>query len=171
MCHASSNYGQVFGLLTKRSIEDLKPLNDQRKILLPDNIPPSPPEDGSEAGKAKSNGDVKMADVEDTPDEPEEEIADTDEDAHGRRNLRRGGDRAAERQRKREEQETRSLFNLADARLQSNSCTPRGSNTVMCSPRHSTRPLAPRPFRSISSPAATPFPSRHARRQALTEEA
>ena len=96
---------KLFGLLTNRSIEDLKPLNDQRKILLPDNIPPSPPEDGSEAGKAKSNGDVKMTDVEDTPDEPEEEIADTDEDAHGRRSLRRGGDRAAERQRKREEQE------------------------------------------------------------------
>ena len=102
--------------LTRYSIEDLKPLNDQRKILLPENMPPSPPEDGSEAGKAKSNGDVKMTDVEGTPDEPDEEVADTDEETHGRRSLRRGGDRAAERQRKREEQERKKEAELAAAK-------------------------------------------------------
>ncbi|RYP61033.1 hypothetical protein DL769_007896 [Monosporascus sp. CRB-8-3] len=97
----------------KQAIEDLKVLNDQRKILLPDNMPLSPPEDGTEAAKGKTNGNVKMTDAEDTPDEPEDEVADSDEETHGRRSLRRGGDRAAERQRKREEQERKREAELA----------------------------------------------------------
>ncbi|KAI8628577.1 ATP-utilizing chromatin assembly and remodelling N-terminal-domain-containing protein [Xylariaceae sp. FL1651] len=87
----------------KQAIEDLKVLNDQRKILLPENMPPSPPVDGVEG--AKTNGDVKMAGTDDSPEEPSEDANETDDDGHARRSLRRGGDRAAERQRKREEQE------------------------------------------------------------------
>ncbi|KAK8034749.1 hypothetical protein PG993_009744 [Apiospora rasikravindrae] len=84
----------------KQAIEDLKPLNDQRKILLPDNMPK--PEE-----EVKTNGDVKMVDVEESAAEPSEEAVDSDDDAHGRRSLRRGGDRAAERQRKREAEEAK----------------------------------------------------------------
>lgn len=76
-------------------------------------MPPSPPEDGTETVKGKTNGDVKMADAEDTPDEPDEEVPDSDEETHGRRSRRRGGDRAAERQRKREEQERKREAELA----------------------------------------------------------
>jgi hypothetical protein len=85
-------------------MEDLKALNDQRKILLPDNTPPSPKSEDA----SKTNGDVKMPDADESPtEEPSEDAADSDEDPHVRRNLRRGGDRAAERQRKREEEEQR----------------------------------------------------------------
>ncbi|KAK6834302.1 hypothetical protein PG987_008996 [Apiospora arundinis] len=84
----------------KQAIEDLKPLNDQRKLLLPDNTPKVEEE-------TKTNGDVKMVDVEESAAEPSEEAADSDEEAHARRSLRRGGDRAAERQRKREAEEAK----------------------------------------------------------------
>ncbi|KAI1504274.1 ATP-utilizing chromatin assembly and remodelling N-terminal-domain-containing protein [Biscogniauxia marginata] len=90
----------------KQAIEDLKILNDQRKILLPENMPPSPPAE-------LTNGDVKMADAEDSAEEPSEEAADSEDGAHVRRKLRRGGDRAAERQRKREEQERKKEAELA----------------------------------------------------------
>ncbi|KAI0023145.1 ATP-utilizing chromatin assembly and remodelling N-terminal-domain-containing protein [Xylariomycetidae sp. FL0641] len=95
----------------KQAIEDLKMLNDQRKILLPENMPPSPPADAPEAGK--TNGDVKMTDADDSPAEASEEGGDSDEDEPKRRKLRRGGDRAAERQRKREEQERKKEADLA----------------------------------------------------------
>jgi hypothetical protein len=73
-------------------------LNEQRKLLLPDNLPPSPPHEAVHV-----NGDVKMSDVEDlTP--ADEEIADTEDDAP-RKSLRRGNDRAAERKRKREREQ------------------------------------------------------------------
>lgn len=87
------------------SIEELKALNDQRKILLPENMPQSPKSEEA----PKTNGDVKMTDVaeESQAEEPSEEIADSDDDSNVRRNLRRGGDRAAERQRKREKEEQR----------------------------------------------------------------
>jgi hypothetical protein len=98
--HAGSH-----GLTCVYSLEELKALNEQRKILLPENMPQSPKSEEA----PKTNGDVKMTDAgeESQPEEPSEEIADSDEDAHVRRNLRRGGDRAAERQRKREEEEQR----------------------------------------------------------------
>lgn len=60
-------------------------------------MPPSPPPQD----EAEANGSVTGAD--DVPSQHDSETIDTDEDAHLGRHLRRGGDRAAERQRKREE--------------------------------------------------------------------
>lgn len=71
-------------------------------MLLPANSPPEPEPSQKVTGDAKSNG-VEPAVAEDA----EEEIVDTDEDAHQGRSLRRGNDRAAERQRKREEEQER----------------------------------------------------------------
>ncbi|KAK3938342.1 ALG6, ALG8 glycosyltransferase family-domain-containing protein [Diplogelasinospora grovesii] len=86
----------------KQAIEELKGLNDQRKILLPDNMPPSPPLEAT-----KTNGDVKMSDVEDaTPIDASDEVADSDDEPVGRK-LRRGHDRAAERKRKAEKEQER----------------------------------------------------------------
>ncbi|KAI1106906.1 ATP-utilizing chromatin assembly and remodelling N-terminal-domain-containing protein [Jackrogersella minutella] len=95
----------------KQAIEDLKGLNDQRKILLPENMPPSPPAEDNEV--AKTNGDVKMTNADESPEEPSEEAGDSDVDVNARRNTRRGGNRAAERQRKREEQERKKEAELA----------------------------------------------------------
>lgn len=85
----------------KQTIEELKGLNEERKILLPDNLPPSPPQEPVDA-----NGDVKMDDADDmTP--ANDEVADG-EDVLPRtatRGLRRGNDRAAERQRQKEREE------------------------------------------------------------------
>ncbi|KAI2626708.1 ATP-utilizing chromatin assembly and remodelling N-terminal-domain-containing protein [Hypoxylon sp. NC1633] len=97
----------------KQTIEDLKTLNEQRKILLPENMPPSPPADEVEV--VKVNGDVKMTDADETPEEPSEEADDSDIDVNARRNTRRGGNRAAERKRKREEQERKKEAELAAA--------------------------------------------------------
>ncbi|GAW23934.1 hypothetical protein ANO14919_135110 [Xylariales sp. No.14919] len=95
----------------KQAIEDLRALNEQRKLLLPDNMPPSPPVDLAEA--AKTNGDAKASGSYDSPEEPSEDGNDSDDDGRARRSLRRGGDRAAERQRKREEQERKREAELA----------------------------------------------------------
>jgi Williams-Beuren syndrome DDT (WSD), D-TOX E motif len=80
-------------------LEELRHLNDQRKILLPDNMPPSPPQE-----PAKPADDAKTLDVDESPADSSDS---TDEDAHSRRNLRRGNDRAAERLKKREEEQKR----------------------------------------------------------------
>ncbi|KAK4106490.1 glycosyltransferase family 57 protein [Parathielavia hyrcaniae] len=85
----------------KQLIEELKSLNDQRKILLPDNLPPSPPLE-----PVKTNGDVKMSDVEDLPANTSDEVQESDEDEPPRK-LRRAGDRAAERKRKAEKEQER----------------------------------------------------------------
>ncbi|KAK5664274.1 hypothetical protein OQA88_492 [Cercophora sp. LCS_1] len=85
----------------KQAIEELKNLNDQRKILLPDNLPPSPPLETT-----KVNGDVKMSDVEELQ-HTSDEIPDSEDGAPGGRNLRRGHDRAAERKRKAEKEQER----------------------------------------------------------------
>jgi hypothetical protein len=92
-------------------IEDLKILNDQRKILLPDNMPPSPSPDG--VAEVKANSDVKMGGSDDSPGEPSEDANESDDDGQARRSRRRGGDRAAERQRKREELERKKVADLA----------------------------------------------------------
>lgn len=55
--------------------------------------------------EVRTNGDIKMSGVEDNL--TEDEAIDTDEDIHQGRSLRRGNDRAAERQRKREEEQER----------------------------------------------------------------
>lgn len=86
-----------------QSMEELKPLNDQRKILLPDNMIPSPPMEAT-----KVNGDVKMSDVEDAHLDGSDEVPDTDDDVPGGgRKLRHAKGRAAERKRKVEEEKDR----------------------------------------------------------------
>ncbi|KAK3295918.1 uncharacterized protein B0H64DRAFT_158823 [Chaetomium fimeti] len=85
----------------KLLIEELKGLNDQRKILLPDNLPPSPPLE-----PVKTNGDVKMSDVEDLPANTSDEVPDSDDEGPARK-LRRANDRAAERKRKAEKEQER----------------------------------------------------------------
>ena len=70
-------------------------------------MPENPPQEPKTEEAAKTNGDVKMTDADESAAEPSEEAADSDDEAHGRRSLRRGGDRAAGRQRKREEEEAK----------------------------------------------------------------
>ena len=77
-------------------MEELRQLNEQRKILLPDNMPPSPPLES-----VKDEDEVHVAELDESPVDSNDS---SDEDAHSRRTLRRGGDRAAERQKKREEE-------------------------------------------------------------------
>ncbi|KAI9809421.1 MAG: hypothetical protein M1827_006857 [Pycnora praestabilis] len=76
----------------KIAMEELRVLDDERKILLPDNRPPSP--------EVVPVDDVSMAGM----DEEEDEILDSDEEPHSGRSLRRANDRAADRKRKREEE-------------------------------------------------------------------
>lgn len=91
-------------------LEELRALNDQRKILLPENMPPSPsPEEPEDTNKI---GDVKMSGTDDSPEEASD-ANESDEDEKARRSRRRGGDRAAERQRKREELERKKEAELA----------------------------------------------------------
>ncbi|CAK7236702.1 hypothetical protein SCUCBS95973_009697 [Sporothrix curviconia] len=95
-------------------VEDLKALNEQRKILLPDNMPPSPPQEST-----KPDVDVKMSDVEDISAAGEEETEDDDAppvNARGR-SLRRADDRAAERKRKIEEELERKKEAEAAAKM------------------------------------------------------
>lgn len=68
---------------------------------MPDNLPPSPPLE-----PVKTNGDVKMSDVEDLPANTSDEVADSDDDGPARK-LRRANDRAAERKRKAEKEQER----------------------------------------------------------------
>ncbi|KKY38879.1 putative chromatin assembly protein [Diaporthe ampelina] len=85
----------------KQAIEELKALNEERKILLPENLPPSPAHEAVDA-----NGDAKMDDVDElTP--AEDEAADMEDEPPRSvaRGLRRGQDRAAERQRQKEREE------------------------------------------------------------------
>ncbi|KAH8165992.1 hypothetical protein CIB48_g2240 [Xylaria polymorpha] len=95
----------------KQALEELKALNEERRVLLPDNMPPSPPADTADV--AKSNGDVKTSGGYESPVDPSEDGNESDDDGRARRSLRRGGDRAVERQRKREEQERKKEAELA----------------------------------------------------------
>ncbi|KAJ8107886.1 hypothetical protein ONZ43_g6593 [Nemania bipapillata] len=95
----------------RQAMEDLKVLNDQRKLLLPDNMPPSPPINNAEV--AKTNGEAKTGRSYDSPDDPSEDGNESDDDGRARRSLRRGADRAVERQRKREEKERKREAELA----------------------------------------------------------
>lgn len=90
----------------------MKALNDQRKILLPDNLPPSPPLEPT-----KADGDVKMSDVEDLAADRSDEVVDTDDDVQTGRSLRRGQDRAAERKRKQEQEQERKEKAEAAAKM------------------------------------------------------
>ncbi|CAM1510353.1 Fc.00g006880.m01.CDS01 [Cosmosporella sp. VM-42] len=83
----------------KQAIEDLRQLNDQRKILLPDNMPPSPPQK-----PVKAEDDVKMTDADDSIISREEDGEETEEDVSAKRNRRRP---KSNKQRKREEEQAR----------------------------------------------------------------
>lgn len=81
----------------KTSVEDLKALNEQRKILLPENMPPSPPQEPTRPDML-----VKSSDLDEISVVGEEGTEDDDArpvNARGR-SLRRADDRAAERKRK-----------------------------------------------------------------------
>ncbi|TVY53784.1 Imitation switch two complex protein [Lachnellula suecica] len=98
----------------KQLMADLTALNEERKILLPANLPPSPILEHKAL-----NGDTKMPDVEEEgPDSTlEDENMDTDEDPHQGRALRRGNDRAAERKRKREAEQEKKEKAEAEAKI------------------------------------------------------
>lgn len=87
--------------LTINRLEELKSLEDDRKILLPENTPksPSPPEEELRQLSTDDDGDVKMNGIEEEEEEDEEENA---------RARRRGGDRANERKRKRVEEKAKA---------------------------------------------------------------
>jgi hypothetical protein len=100
-------------MLTYYRLEELRLLNEERKILLPANLPPSPVLENKTL-----NGDMKMTDVEEeVHDSVEDEVIDTDEDPHQGRSLRRGLDRAAERKRKREAEQEKKEKAEAEAKI------------------------------------------------------
>lgn len=82
-------------------MEELRLLNEERKIQLPANMPPSPVPENKVLPV-----DVEMTEVEEEiHDSIDEEVMDTDEEPQQGRKLRRGHDRAAERKRKRNVQQ------------------------------------------------------------------
>lgn len=81
----------------KQYLEELRLLEEERKVLLPENIPTSTP--SSPPANVDSEGDTKMGDVEDTNDDE-----DTEGEANRSRSLRRADERANMRKRKREEE-------------------------------------------------------------------
>lgn len=94
-------------------LEELRLLNEERKIQLPANMPPSPVLENKALPV-----DVKMIEIEEeVHDSNEDEIMDTDEDAHQGRSLRRGLDRAAERKRKREAEQEKKEKAEAEAKV------------------------------------------------------
>ncbi|KAL2752547.1 hypothetical protein ACRALDRAFT_1036544, partial [Sodiomyces alcalophilus JCM 7366] len=93
----------------KQALEELRGLNDQRKILLPENMPPSPPPEPS-----KTDDDSKSADVE-SPQTRDGEVSESGEDGSSKRQGRRMNDRAAERQRKRKAEQERKEKAAAEA--------------------------------------------------------
>jgi hypothetical protein len=91
------------------SVEELRQLNDQRKLLLPDNTPPSPTNDAS-----KLEDDAKETDVDSTAD-LNGAGSETEDDGQGRKKGRRLNDRSAERQRKRKAEQERKSKAAAEA--------------------------------------------------------
>lgn len=89
------------------SLEELRSLEDERKILLPENTPRSisPERARSIRSTSKEIGDTDCR-VNGTEDE--DEIDETGEDTDNRRSLRRGDERANARKRKREEEKERA---------------------------------------------------------------
>lgn len=93
----------------------MKALNEERKILLPDNMLPSP----TLKPVQTNDEDVKMSDIDDHTANGSE-IIDTDDEVHAGRSLRRAQDRAAERKRKEEvERERKEKAEAAKAPKQS----------------------------------------------------
>lgn len=101
----------------KQAVEELKVLNEQKKVLLPENTPQSPKSEEA----AKTNGDVRMADADESiHDETAEEVVESDDDDLSlRRNTRRGGDRAVvqRKQKEREEEQRKKEAEAAAAKL------------------------------------------------------
>ncbi|KAH8669909.1 chromatin assembly protein [Ilyonectria robusta] len=79
----------------KQAVEDLRQMNEQRKVLLPDNMPPSPAKT-----PVKADDDVKMTDVDESHLSREEDGEETEEDASQRKRKRA----QSLKQRKREEE-------------------------------------------------------------------
>ncbi|KAL7767430.1 hypothetical protein ACKLNR_001731 [Fusarium oxysporum f. sp. zingiberi] len=79
----------------KQAIEDLRQLNEQKKILLPENMPPSPPKE--------EDGDVKIADPEDSIISRGGDGEETEDDSSARKRRRP----QTAKQRKQEEEEAR----------------------------------------------------------------
>ncbi|KAF4984565.1 hypothetical protein FZEAL_299 [Fusarium zealandicum] len=80
----------------KQAIEDLRQLNEQKKILLPDNMPPSPQK------PADDEDDVKMTDADDSHISREADGEETEEDPASKRKRRRA---QSVKQSKREEEQ------------------------------------------------------------------
>lgn len=104
----------VFYTLILYRLEELRLLNEERKIQLPANMPPSP----VAQNLPLPIEDLKMTDVEEeVMDTDEDATIDTDEAPHLGRSLRKGLDRAADRKRKRDEQQEKREKAEAEAKL------------------------------------------------------
>ncbi|KAF2456537.1 ALG6, ALG8 glycosyltransferase family-domain-containing protein [Lineolata rhizophorae] len=99
----------------KQRIDELRTLDEQRKILLPDNMPQSPQSEQKPQGDKQ--GDTKMSGVEGSPepDHGSNDESDDDESDRPRRSLRGGAMRENERKRKREEELARKEKEKAEA--------------------------------------------------------
>ena len=82
------------------STEELRQLNEQRKILLPDNMPPSPPSDKPK----EEEEDVKMVDPDETQTE-KDDGQESDEDPKSRKKRRRQSDKQQKRDEEKERKE------------------------------------------------------------------
>ncbi|KAH7308188.1 ATP-utilizing chromatin assembly and remodelling N-terminal-domain-containing protein [Stachybotrys elegans] len=78
----------------RQATEELRPLLEQRKMMLPDNMPPSPP---------PQDEDVKMTDADESLIDKDEDARGSDDEGLSRRKRRRQSDK----QRKREEEQER----------------------------------------------------------------
>jgi hypothetical protein len=91
-------------------LEELRALNEERKIQLPANLPPSPVLENKIL-------DVKMLDAEEEVQQSVDEEIDTEEDVKQGRSLRRGNDRAADRKRKRDADQEKKEKAEAEAKV------------------------------------------------------
>ncbi|KAJ4175047.1 hypothetical protein NW754_005467 [Fusarium falciforme] len=83
----------------KQAVEELRHLNEQKKLMLPDNMPPSPP-----LNPREDEEDVKMADADDSHISREADGEETEDDPVSTRKRRRP---LTAKQRKREEEKAR----------------------------------------------------------------
>ncbi|KAH8150366.1 uncharacterized protein LAJ45_05577 [Morchella importuna] len=90
----------------KAYLEELKLLEDERKVLLPDNRPRSPSPVSRQAS-TDADGDSKMMGADDDEDIEDDEDDEGDDTDRGR-SLRRGNERANARKRKREEEKVKA---------------------------------------------------------------
>ncbi|CAG8960013.1 hypothetical protein HYFRA_00013201 [Hymenoscyphus fraxineus] len=98
----------------KQLMEELRLLNEERKIQLPANMPPSPVQEP----KTLSNGDTTMTGVEEEIQDSVEDEMNTDDDpSQIGRSLRRGIDRENERKRKREAEQEKKERAEAEAKM------------------------------------------------------